>query len=361
MTPRRAFLIFVLVLSGLCLAFAPVLFPGVRALDMAARICVFVALAASYDLLIGYAGIVSFAHAMFFGMGAYGVGLAAAHLGRGPVPLIFGAAAGTALAVLVAALIGAVSLRVRAIFFAMITLAVASVAAVLVSQLSGLTGGEDGLTFQIPRALGPAAQYGSLPAVNLAVLDEIAKGHAPLSVLFGRITVTGHVLCYYLVFAGMVVLVGLLLRLTVSPFGRVLVAIRENPARAEAIGYSVVRYRILANCLAAAAAALAGALYALWLRYVGPGTVLGFGVMVDVLLMVVIGGMGTIWGPALGAVLITLAQGYLQGLLGAGQGVFEGLPVLARLFAPERWLLWLGVIFILSVYFFPSGLAGRRR
>jgi branched-chain amino acid transport system permease protein len=113
-------------------------------------------LVASYDLLLGYAGIVSFAHTMFFGMGAYGVALATRYMGTGYDALILGTAAGAGVAAVFALLIALFSLRVRAIFFAMITLAVASAVAVLVSQLSTITGGEDGMNIRIPRELTPA-------------------------------------------------------------------------------------------------------------------------------------------------------------------------------------------------------------
>jgi branched-chain amino acid transport system permease protein len=123
--------------------------------DTAARICVFIVLVASYDLMLGYGGIVSFAHTMFFGMGAYGVALSSTHMGRGWDAMLTGALSGALAAAVLAFFIGLFSLRVRAIFFAMITLAVASAVAVLVSQLSSITGGEDGLTYQIPRSLTP--------------------------------------------------------------------------------------------------------------------------------------------------------------------------------------------------------------
>ncbi len=342
----------------LALAAAPFLFPGVRAMDTAARICVFIVLAASYDLMLGYAGIVSFAHVMFFGMGAYGVALASVHLGREAPGLILGAGAGMAVAVVLAALIGLFSLRVRAIFFAMITLAVASAVAVLVSQLSGLTGGEDGVSFQIPRALSPAAKYLAEPLTGIdpAALFGGAEGGSP----FTEVRANGKLAAYYLVFASMLVLLALMRRLTVSPFGTVLQAIRENEFRAEAIGYRVVRYRIAVTCISAGIAALAGALYAVWLRYVGPDTVLSFSIMVDILLMVVIGGMGTIWGAVIGVTLFMLARGYLQDLMAAAQGaVAADLPALAVFLEPDRWLMWLGILFILSVYFFPAGIAGR--
>jgi len=337
--PRSAVLGALLLAVLIALALAPFLFPGVRALETAATICIFILLVASYDLLLGYSGIVSFAHTMFFGLGAYGVALASTHMGRGWGALAVGTVAGTLAAAALALVIGLFSLRVRAIFFAMITLAVASAMAVLVSQLFHLTGGEDGLTYQIPRVLTPAFRLGEV---------------------FGT-PVTGRVLNYYLVFLGSLGLFLLLLRIVNSPFGRVLQAIRENDFRAEAIGYRVVWYRTAATCLSAAMAALAGSLYAIWLRYVGPDTTLSFEIMLDVLLIVVIGGMGTMYGAVLGAVIFVLAQNYLQNLMRLAADATADLPLLPLLLDPNRWLLWLGVLFILSVYFFPSGIVGRLR
>jgi branched-chain amino acid transport system permease protein len=100
---------------------------------------------------------------------------------------------------------------------------------------------------------------------------------------------------------------------------------------------------------------------ALWLRYNGPDTSLSFEIMIDVLLMVVIGGMGTVYGAAIGAALFLVAQSYLQDLLRLGSEATTGLPWLAALLSPDRWLLWLGVLFVLSVYYFPTGVVGRLR
>ena len=152
-----------------------------------------------------------------------------------------------------------------------------------------------------------------------------------------------------------------MLRIVNSPFGRVLQAIRENDFRAEAIGYRTVVYRTLSNVLAALFATLAGALLALWLRYVGPDTTLSFEIMLDILLIVVIGGMGTLYGAVIGSVLFVLAQNYLQDLLRLGAAAVEGVPVLAQLVSADRWLLWMGVLFVLSVYHFPTGIVGRLR
>jgi branched-chain amino acid transport system permease protein len=154
-----------------------------------------------------------------------------------------------------------------------------------------------------------------------------------------------------------------LLRIVNSPFGRVLQAIRENRFRAEALGYRTVFHLTWVNCLAALVAAAAGVLNALWLRYAGPDTSLSFAIMNDILLMVVIGGMGTMYGAIIGATIFILAQNYLQTLMGAAShaAADAGIPLLPNLLHPDRWLLWLGLLFIASVYFFPAGIVGRLR
>jgi branched-chain amino acid transport system permease protein len=338
-TPRSTALTIVLLGILIALAFAPFLFPGVRSLETAARICIFIVLVASYDLLLGYTGVVSFAHTMFFGLGAYGVALASDGMGRGWGALAVGTVGGAIAAVVLAFLIGMFSLRVRAIFFAMITLAVASAVAVLFSQLSSITGGEDGLNYRIPRELTPAFRLGEFMGVKI----------------------NGKILNYYLVFGSALALFLILLRIVNSPFGRVLQAIRENDFRAEAIGYRVIYYRIAATCLSAGVAALAGSIFAIWLRYVGPDTTLSFEIMLDILLMVVIGGMGTMYGAVIGATIFVLAQNYLQTLMGSASEATSALPLIPELLNPDRWLLWLGLLFILSVYFFPTGIVGRLR
>jgi branched-chain amino acid transport system permease protein len=339
--PRSRVLAALLVLLLVCLAFAPFLFPGTRSLAVAARICVFIVLAASYDMLLGYTGIVSFAHTMFFGIGAYGVAIALAKFRVGWDAVLLGAGAGLALAVALAAAIGLLGLRVRAIFFSMITLAVASFALLFATQFRELTGGEDGLTFAVPRALTPAYRLLAAPVLGVRI--------------------DGRILTYYLVFASALVLFLLMLRIVNSPFGRVLQAIRENEFRAEALGYRTIVYRTVASAIAAGIAALAGALMALLLRYNGPEATLSFALMVDVLLMVVIGGMGTLYGAALGATLVVLAQYYLQAVMGTLSEALAPVPLLAALFHPDRWLLWLGVLFVLTVYFFPAGIVGKLR
>jgi len=342
--PRSRLLSAVLVLILATLAAAPLLFPGAQAINTAAKICVFVVLVASYDLLLGYTGIVSFAHTMFYGLGGYGVGLALYSWGPTWASALAGLAIALVAGIALAFLIGLFSLRVRAIFFAMVTLAVASVFAILAAQLSSFTGGEDGRSFRVPELLRPGNTLIELPFV-------------------GPITgpITGRTIAYYVVFLSALALFLGELRIVNSPFGRVLQAIRENDFRAEALGYRTVFYRTSANCLAAGMAVLAGALNSLWFRYTGPDTTLSFAIMLDILLMVVIGGMGTMYGAVIGATLFILAQNYLQKLMGAAAKSTAALPLLPDLLHPDRWLLWLGVLFVLSVYFFPTGIVGKLR
>jgi branched-chain amino acid transport system permease protein len=339
--PRSRVLSVVLVLILAGLALAPFVFPGTRSLNVAAKVCVFILLVASYDLLLGYTGIVSFAHTMFFGIGAYGIAIAASKLGPTWGSLALGTLAALACSALLSLLIGLLSLRVKTIFFAMITLAVASFFSILASQLSWLTGGEDGLTYKLPELL--------LPGTKL--LESALLG----------VEINGKIVSYYIVFFGAAFVFLALLRIVNSPFGRVLQAIRENDFRAEAIGYRSVIYRSVANCLSALAATSAGILYAIWLRYTGPDTTLSLDIMIDILLMVVIGGMGTMYGAVIGATLFIIAQNYLQDLMKLASDAATGIPLLPNLVHPDRWLLWLGILFVLSVYYFPTGIVGRLR
>lgn len=344
--PRSRWLVALLVVLFLGLAFAPFLFPGVKALNVAAKVLIFIALVASFDLLLGYTGIVSFAHTMFFGIGAYGVAIS---LSAADSPtwtaLLTGVLAALVVSLVLSLVIGLFSLRVKAIFFAMITLAVATAFLTLASQLSDFTGGEDGLTFRVPELLQP----------GFSLREE------PLVTPLGEVDLNGRFISYYLIFVSVTAIFLTLLRIVNSPFGRVLQAIRENDFRAEALGYRTVIYRTLSNVLSASFATLAGCLLAIWLRYNGPDTSLSFEIMLDILLIVVIGGMGTMYGAVIGSVLFVLAQSYLQDLLRVAGNATEGIPLLPALLTPDRWLLWMGVLFVLSVYHFPTGIVGRLR
>ncbi len=255
--------------------------------------------------------------------------------------MILGAAAGAAVSMVIAAVIGLLSLRLRAIFFSMITLAVASFSQIVAEQWRNLTGGEDGLTFSVPAILKPGFRLFHDPVMGVMI--------------------NGRVITYYITFAVSLVLFLIMLRIVNSPFGLVLRAIRENEFRVEAMGYRVVAYRTWVCIISAVMASLAGGLMALVLRYNGPDATLSFSLMIDILLMVVIGGMGTLYGAIVGSIVVVLAEYYLQNALNMVSSAISGMPLISALFHPDRWLLWLGILFVLIVTFLPQGIVGRLR
>ena len=242
---------------------------------------------------------------------------------------------------LIAAVIGLLSLRLRTIFFSMITLAVASFAQIVAEQWRSLTGGEDGLTFAVPAILQPGFRLFSDPVMGVMI--------------------NGRVITYYITFAVALVLFLIMLRIVNSPFGLVLRAIRENEFRVEAMGYRVVAYRTWVCIISAVMASLAGGLMALVLRYNGPEATLSFSLMIDILLMIVIGGMGTLYGAVVGSIVVVLAEYYLENALSAVSSAMTGMPLMSALFHPDRWLLWLGILFVLIVTFLPQEIVGRLR
>jgi branched-chain amino acid transport system permease protein len=359
--PRSRPLSAVLLAIVFALAFAPFIFPGTVAYRTYSNICIFLILAASYDMLLGYASIVSFAHGMFFGIGAYGVAIALQRMGASWTAVAVGLAIALLLCTALALLISLLSLRVKSLFFAMVTLAVASAFSITVSKLYSITGGEDGLTLNLPDAISPLTRGPQVHGVDLAGLIGRLFGGRARSPWFS-FHLGGDTVLYYGIFFSAAVLFLLMLRVVNSPFGLVLKAMRENAFRAEAMGYRTIRYFTLDICLAAAMACFAGALYALSQQYVSVGQTLSFDVMIDILLMTVIGGMGTLYGAIVGSALLGVASGYLQALLSLAHASMLGsIPVMGGLMSGERWPFWLGLLFVLSVYFFPRGIVGQLR
>jgi branched-chain amino acid transport system permease protein len=324
---------------GLLAAFALApLVPSFQVVDLALKIALFATLVASYDVVIGYTGIVSFGHAMFFGFGAYGVALALGKFGAATYGhLLLGFAAGILVSAVVAVAIGAFSLRVKALFFAMITLAFAEFALILAVQWSQVTGGEDGLSPKLPGVLAVSFDGGRLLGVP----------------------VTGRLVTYYAVLAACVALFLLMSRFVHSPLGRTLQAIRENELRAEALGFRTFVFQIIATSFGSVVASVLGGCYVLWVRYANPESTLGVPIMLDVLLMVIIGGIGTLYGGVIGAAFLLTARTLLPDLRAVGAALFPGSEVLQRL--ADRWLLYFGILFILVVFFFPKGVLGTLR
>ncbi|XRQ09055.1 branched-chain amino acid ABC transporter permease [Actinomadura welshii] len=262
----------VLLAAGL---FAALALPWMIYPPVALDIACWALFAAAVDLLLGFTGLLSFGHAAFWGGSAYATGLIALHTGM-PFPVaILG---GAAFAALLALPIGYLSVRLTGIYFAMVTLAFAQMIYFVANQWRDVTGGENGLQ-GIPREL-----------FGLDLSDP-----------------------FYFYYAGLpFTLAGLFAawRIVRSPFGRVLVSIRDNPARARALGYPVDRYKLLAFVLSGALAGLAGGVFA-----IGHGFASLEGVYWttsgQVVMMVILGGIGTLWGGAIGAALIVQLQDYL--------------------------------------------------
>jgi branched-chain amino acid transport system permease protein len=269
-------------------------------------------LAMSSDILIGYAGMVSFGHSALFGLGLYGA--AAALLSVQPPNLWLAIVYGLVAAAGVAAFVAYFATRLRDIYFAITTLIFSQIFYVIIFTWTEVTGGENGLTFSRPALAFPGLF--SVPFTS-ETLHWFVLAVVTLSYLVLR-------------------------RVTQSPFGMVLQAIRENEARTRAIGYPVQRYKIVAVMLSGLFAGLAGVLYAIQNRFAAPDFVF-FLISGEVVIFNVIGGIGTLVGPIVGAAFFLLLR--------------EGL---SRFFT-EYYLIPLGLIFIAMVIFMPQGLLGFMR
>jgi branched-chain amino acid transport system permease protein len=279
-------------------------------LGLLTKMLIFALFAMSLDLILGYAGLPSLGHAAYFGVGAYTVALLALYV-RDNFWLDLGAA--LLAAALCAALFGLLALRAHGSYLLMITLALAQVVWGVAFGWRWLTGGDDGLP-GVPRlAAGlPWSLAGGLPF-------------------------------YYLVLAVSLLAAGALWVIVRSPFGRALVGIRESERRMEVLGYNTWLHKYVAFVLAGTFAGLAGGLFAYYNGFVSPAYLsIVFSAMA--LIMVILGGAGTLLGPALGSATIVV----LENVVSAGT---------------QRWLLVLGTIYVAVTLFAPSGLMGllRRR
>ena len=281
----------------------------------------FALFACAFNLLIGYTGLLSFGHAAFLGMAGYAMGLSVKVWGLSPE---LGLLAGTAAAALLGYLIGSLAIRRQGIYFAMITLALAQMLYFFCLQAK-FTGGEDGL-------------------------QGVPRGN-----LFGVISLADDRTLYYFVFAVFVLGFWIIHRAIHSPFGQVLTAIRENESRAVSLGYDVDKYKLLAFVLSAGLSGLAGSTKTL---------VLGFETLTDVhwhmsgevVLMTLLGGMGTVLGPVVGAFIVKTLEnriGELGELLAAGTGI-EWFKTIG-----DSVTIVTGLIFVVCVLAFRRGIVGE--
>jgi len=315
--------------------FTPFLFRSFEVLDVILKIAIFSALVASYDVILGYTGIVSLGHVLYFGLGCYFVGIFMGKLGWASYShLALALLIAVVISGILSVLIGLFSLRIRAIFFAMVTLAFMEFVFILSSQLRSITGGDDGISFKLPGILAIDFSYGKLLGVEF----------------------TGRLMSYYLILVISLILFLLMLRFVHSPVGRVLQSIRDNEQRSIALGYRTYLFQVIASSFASCVAAVTGGCFAIWVRYVSPDSSLSVSIMLDVLLMVIVGGMGTLYGGIFGAAFLMITRAFLPKLQVLIASLLPGVPLAVRL--SERWLFYFGLLFILIVYFFPKGIVG---
>ena len=273
-----------IILLGLALALPHLLYP-VLAIDILA----WALFATAFDLLLGHTGLLSFGHAAYFGTGAYAAGIFAARAG---MPFPVNALAGGVAAGLLALPLMALGIRRTGIYFAMITLAFAQMVYYVANVWRGLTGGENGVA-GIP--------HGALFGISLA--PSLVFYYAALPVV-----AFGLAFCW---------------RIVRSPFGRVLVAIRENEVRAQSLGYPTARYKLAAAVLSAAVSGLAGGVWAINHGFVALDAVY-WTTSGTVVIMTLLGGMGTRMGPIVGAALVLILRDFISGWTDAW-GVVTGL------------------------------------
>ncbi|MFS8038591.1 branched-chain amino acid ABC transporter permease [Xanthobacter sp. AM11] len=276
---------------------------------LAVNVLIYGLFTVGFNLLFGYTGLLSFGHAAFFGGGAYLTGMAIAHFGLGWFSAMLVGVGGASL---LAAVVGALSIRTRGIYFCMVTLALSQLVYYLALQASGWTGGENGLRgFTVA-----SADILGLVSVNL--LDPVQK--------------------YYFLMVFAALALWFVSRVLNSPFGAAIEAVRENETRARACGFDVERTKLLSFVLSGALCGLAGTLSALHLSIV-PLDALGVHTSSIVVMMTMLGGVGSFFGPFVGALVFLLIED------------------VASLWT-SHWQLIVGIVFIVFVLFLPKGIWG---
>jgi len=263
--------------------------------SLASEMLIFAIFALGYDILLGYTGLLSFGHAMFFGIGAY---ITAIVLKRLILSTFVSLTLSMLLAMLVALLVGALSLKRRGIYFVMLTLAFNQMFYFIAFQWRDLTGGDSGF-HGVPR-----------PKIGFIDLNE-------------------ELYFYFFVCCIFIILVLFAIRIVSSPFGQVLKAIKNNEERAMSIGYNVYAFKLISFILSSLFASLAGGLYAIHLNFV-PLDTLSINTSAEVVIMAILGGIGTLYGPVFGAMLLVYLKNILSNWV-------------------TYWNLIIGILFVVSV------------
>ena len=270
--------------------------------SLATEMLIFAIFALGYDIVFGYTGLLSFGHAIFFGIGAYATGIVLVRL----VPSLFLALViGMALNLLVSYVVAFLSIRKKGIYFVMITLAFCQMFYFIGFKWTDLTGGDSG--------------FHGVPRTSLGPID-----------------LNSEITLYFFILAIFLASVLVAFRIVNSPFGRVLKALKENEDRARSIGYNTAAFKTVAFMISAFFASLAGGLYAVHSNFV-PMDTLSISTSADVVIMALLGGIGTLYGPIMGAMLIVFLKNVLSDWIG-------------------NWHLILGAIFIVSVLSVRQGI-----
>jgi len=277
--------------------------------ELASRVVVMALAATALNFLLGYTGTLSFGHAAYFGLAAYGAGMTLKYVAPSTgLGMLIGVAVGT----LAAAAIGALIVRLRGVYFAMVTIAFGQVFYFIAFRWNTVTGGDDGLT---------------------------GWRRLPLELAGIRLDIQNHdTAFYYLALACFALSAGAMALLLSSPFGRTLHAIRENERRARFLGIAVERHLWLSFVISCAFVSLAGTLYALLNNFTDPRA-LRWDMSGNFVIMAVLGGMRSFWGPLIGAGVFVVLQDYVSS-------------------HTENWMSVVGLIFVLVVLFFPRGVVG---
>ena len=301
------------VLVWVLLLAAPFWLPFVGGyVELGERVIVLGLAAMSVNFLLGYTGVLSFGHAAYFGLGAYGAGMTIRYL----VPSTgFGLLVGMLVGTLAGAIIGPLIVRLRGVYFAMVTIAFGQVFYFIAFRWNNVTGGDDGL-------LGWTRMPLNFGFTTVDIL------HNPRAF-------------YYFILAVFAISVGVMAWVLRSPFGRTLIAIRENERRARFLGIPVDRHIWMSWVISCCFVSIAGALYALLNNFVDPRA-LYWTQSGDFVIMAVLGGMRSFWGPLIGAAIFVLLQDYLSS-------------------QTQNWMSFVGLFFVLVVLFFPRGILGAIR
>jgi branched-chain amino acid transport system permease protein len=277
--------------------------------QLGSRVLILALAAMSLNFLLGFTGVLSFGHAAYFGLGAYGAGLTIKYL----VPsTMLGMTVGIVTGALAAAVLGLIIVRLRGIYFAMVTIAFGQVFYFIAYRWNNVTGGDDGLS-----------GWSRLP---------IDLGVAKLDILHSDLTF------YYVVLFCFAVAIGIMAALLRSPFGRTLLAIRENERRARFLGIPVDRHIWISWVISCTFVSLAGTLYALLNNFADPHD-LRWDQSGDFVIMAVLGGMRSFWGPLVGAAIFVVLQDYVSS-------------------QTQNWMSFIGIFFMLVVLFFRRGVLG---